>query len=114
MATKSYGDDTSMSIDSKTFSEAEAPKAVDSELIINVVEAEPPARDETSRRASLALFSKGELKSSGLHFRGLGMDVKQKKNTSKSILRNCNGSFHAGTVTAIMGPSGIGSPFGFI
>jgi len=98
---------TSESIHSKTFPENEAPQTTDEELVMNVVETET-AREETSRRASLSLFSKGELKSAGLHFRELGMCVKLKNKSSKQILRGCSGSFHSGTVTAIMGPSGAG------
>ncbi|MDA9173030.1 ATP-binding cassette domain-containing protein [bacterium] len=79
------------------------------DIDVNVVDAKPHVRSETdSRRASLAsLLGGASQKASGLHFRALQCEVKRKSD-SKLILKDCNGSFPSGTVTAIMGPSGAG------
>ena len=44
-----------------------------------------------------------------IEFKDVSYDVKLKRNVKKSILRNVNGCFKSGEMTAVLGPSGAGS-----
>ena len=50
----------------------------------------------------------GPLINVDLEFKEIAYDVKIKKNETKSILKNINGCFKSGELTAVLGPSGAG------